>query len=317
MTKLTTTRLQLVPATLELCRAELDGRNEVARVLHARIPPSWPPPVFEPDDLDRLRRSLEAEPETGGWTLHYVLVKEKLGRRVLVGVAGYVGPPSAEGAVEIGYAIAEEHQRRGYATEAVEALVVNAFDDARVDLVAATTYATLTPSIGVLTKAGFSQVGTDAETGLVRFERRRAPLGVRPAVPGDVAAMAALSAQLGYVVPDETFADRLARLLERADQVVVVAGEGKAPVLGWIHAAEQEFLEAPRRCEILGLIVDRTARRRGIGQQLVMTVERWAAGRGLSEMSVRSNLVRAESHPFYARLGYDRTKTQHVYRKRL
>jgi hypothetical protein len=34
-------------------------------------------------------------------------------------------------------------------------------------------------------------------------------------------------------------------------------------------------------------------------------------------MAVRSNVARAESHPFYERLGYVRTKTQHAYRKRL
>jgi hypothetical protein len=34
-------------------------------------------------------------------------------------------------------------------------------------------------------------------------------------------------------------------------------------------------------------------------------------------MTVRSNVVRAESHPFYERLGYVRSKTQHAYRKHL
>ena len=34
-------------------------------------------------------------------------------------------------------------------------------------------------------------------------------------------------------------------------------------------------------------------------------------------MTVRSNVVRHESHPFYERVGYERTKTQHAYRKRL
>ena len=53
------------------------------------------------------------------------------------------------------------------------------------------------------------------------------------------------------------------------------------------------------------------------GGALVAEVERWAAGRGLAEVSVRSNVVREESHPFYARLGYVRAKTQHVYRKAL
>jgi predicted N-acetyltransferase YhbS len=34
-------------------------------------------------------------------------------------------------------------------------------------------------------------------------------------------------------------------------------------------------------------------------------------------MTVRSNVVRSGSHPFYERLGYARSKTQHAYRKAL
>jgi hypothetical protein len=43
----------------------------------------------------------------------------------------------------------------------------------------------------------------------------------------------------------------------------------------------------------------------------------WAAGRALDVITVRSNVARAESHPFYERLGYVRAKTQHAYRKHL
>jgi GNAT superfamily N-acetyltransferase len=52
-----------------------------------------------------------------------------------------------------------------------------------------------------------------------------------------------------------------------------------------------------------------------VGRALVAEVEGWASARGLREVSVRSNVARAESHPFYERLGYVRAKTQHVYRK--
>ncbi|HEX2249485.1 MAG TPA: GNAT family N-acetyltransferase, partial [Gemmatimonadales bacterium] len=69
--------------------------------------------------------------------------------------------------------------------------------------------------------------------------------------------------------------------------------------------------------EILGLVVDPEHRGHGIGRQLVNAVEEWATGRGLTQMAVRSSVLRAESHPFYERLGYVRVKTQHAYRKRL
>jgi GNAT superfamily N-acetyltransferase len=129
--------------------------------------------------------------------------------------------------------------------------------------------------------------------------------------------MTALSSQLGYPVPLGTLAGRLTRVLERTDELVLVASGADGVVIGWVHVAEQRFLEAGPRCELLGLVVDAAHRRQGIGRQLVAAVEQWAGTREVREISVRSNVLRAESHPFYERLGYQRAKTQHVYRKPL
>lgn len=150
-----------------------------------------------------------------------------------------------------------------------------------------------------------TDAGASAETVTVRAARQ-----------SDTAALAALSTQLGYPVSPEELGRRLEGLLGREDQVVLAACAGPA-VVGWIHAAEQELLESERRCEILGLVVGEGRRRAGIGRCLVAAVEAWALGRGLEQMSVRSNVARSESHPFYDRLGYQKTKTQQVYRKRL
>jgi GNAT superfamily N-acetyltransferase len=129
--------------------------------------------------------------------------------------------------------------------------------------------------------------------------------------------MAALSSQLGYPVPTSVMAERLTQVLERADEVVLVGCGLSGVVIGWIYGAEQRFLEVNLRCELLGLVVDGGHPRQGIGHQLVAAAEQWAERRGVVEISVRSNVVRAEPHPFYERLGYQRTKTQHVYRKGL
>jgi GNAT superfamily N-acetyltransferase len=110
---------------------------------------------------------------------------------------------------------------------------------------------------------------------------------------------------------------RLTRLLGRASDLVLVAESAGGDIVGWIHAAEQDLLESGRRCEILGLVVDAGHRGQGAGRRLVEQVERWTAARGLDLITVRSNVTRAESHPFYQRLGYVRTKTQHAYRKQL
>jgi GNAT superfamily N-acetyltransferase len=142
-------------------------------------------------------------------------------------------------------------------------------------------------------------------------------VSIRRATLRDAPRLAALSEVLGYPVAVETIAQRLRRLLERTEEVVLVAELAPGRVVGWLHAAEQELLESGRRCEILGLVVDGDHRDQGVGRRLVDAVESWASTRGLEQMAVRSNVVRTESHPFYERLGYVRTKTQHAYHKRL
>jgi GNAT superfamily N-acetyltransferase len=139
---------------------------------------------------------------------------------------------------------------------------------------------------------------------------------VRRATPADAARLAELSEILGYPVASSSLASRLERLLARTEDAVFVA-EAESGVVGWIHGAEQELLESGRRCEILGLVVDGAYRSQGVGRALVTAVEQWAATRELEQVAVRSNVARTDSHPFYQRLGYVRTKTQHAYRKTL
>ena len=69
--------------------------------------------------------------------------------------------------------------------------------------------------------------------------------------------------------------------------------------------------------EITGLVVSPSARRLGVGRALVAASEAWASRLGFSSIRVRSNVSRAESHPFYRRIGFSLTKTQHVYQKSL
>src|SRR5690348_16553911 len=104
------------PATVALCDAELSGHAALAAHLRARIPVGWPPPVFEADDIQRVRAQLTIDPDTP-WTLYYLLL-EATSRDVspdLVGIAGFVSAPG-DGEVEIGYAVMPEYQRRGLAT---------------------------------------------------------------------------------------------------------------------------------------------------------------------------------------------------------
>lgn len=87
----------------------------------------------------------------------------------MVGRAGFTGPPDDENAVELAYGLSPEYQGRGYATEAVEALVAYAFSHPDVNIVRAHTAAHPGAATRVLSKCGFQPVSEllDPEAGLV------------------------------------------------------------------------------------------------------------------------------------------------------
>ena len=165
---LSSARLFLVPLTTALVKAEQAGSTSLAKLLGTVAPSSWPPELYEPDDLKRMERLLQ-DPQNHGWTLYYLLTQGDPVR--LVGVAGFGGAPTAEGVVDLGYSVLPEFRRQGLATEAVEALITFAVADPRVRAIAAETYPALTASIGVLRKSGFRLVPSRPGSDTVRYER--------------------------------------------------------------------------------------------------------------------------------------------------
>jgi [ribosomal protein S5]-alanine N-acetyltransferase len=79
----------------------------------------------------------------------------------------FKGPPSPDGVVEIGYAIAPAFQ--GLASDAVAQMLQRAFADAVVRAVDAHTLGHESPSTRVLEKSGFRRIGevSDPDAGVV------------------------------------------------------------------------------------------------------------------------------------------------------
>jgi len=133
---------------------------------------SMPPEMsaeFSQDWLALVESSDELDP----WVHGFSAIAREDG--AAVGMGAFKGPP-AEGAVEIAYAVDEEHRGKGYATEIAAALVEFAFQHAEVDIVRAHTLPDGAASQRILVKCGFESVGEvlDPEDGLVhRFERHR------------------------------------------------------------------------------------------------------------------------------------------------
>ena len=91
-----------------------------------------------------------------------------------------------------------------------------------------------------------------------------------------------------------------------AGVVIVVPSSSAASRFAGEGEAEMHLLATADEC-----------RRMGVGRALVKAVEDWARQFGDSQIVVRSNVVRPESHPFYEEIGYKRKKTQHVYARSL
>lgn len=169
---LETERLELVPGTGAMLRADLAGPAALADALGADVPASWPPDLYDEPAIRFTLNALEAHPDYAAWGFHYFVLRpgaEGARTRTVVGVGGFKGPP-LDGTVEIGYSIVPEFRRRGLATEAVRAFIDRSFADPRVRRVIAETLPELRPSIGVLEKVGMRQIGPGSEPGVIRFE---------------------------------------------------------------------------------------------------------------------------------------------------
>lgn len=170
---LTTTRLELVAGTIALAKAEIDDLPALARMLNVPLPAHWPPPLNDEQSQKYfLNALLNAAPDHAGWQLWYCVLREP---RVLLGSVGFKGIPT-HGLVEVGYSMLEEHQRNGYCTEAVRALIGWAFQHPDVNLVIAHTLPGLLPSIRVMEKCGLVFAGNGPlEDGMqtVRYELTR------------------------------------------------------------------------------------------------------------------------------------------------
>ena len=122
------------------------------------------------DWLAQVHASTSPDP----WVHGFSMVHRETG--VVIGSCGFKGPPAEDGAVEIAYGVDANHQGKGYATEAADALAKYAFGDSRVRVVRAHTLPQANASTRVLGKCGFRPIGEviDPEDGLVwRWEKRQ------------------------------------------------------------------------------------------------------------------------------------------------
>jgi GNAT superfamily N-acetyltransferase len=133
---------------------------------------------------------------------------------------------------------------------------------------------------------------------------------IRRAMPGDAAALAELSGELGYPAEPDEIQRRLVALPADDDVWVATIGD---EVVGWIHCSLRRSLVVEPGIEILGNVVGERWRGRGVGRALMAAAEQSASDRDVSVVRLRSGSHRDEAHAFYRAVGYREQKTQLVF----
>lgn len=113
----------------------------------------------------RRARQVEHDPAFACWVTGIIWDEDQ---QLAVGRAGFHAPPDPAGMVEIGYAVAPAHRRRGYARAALEALLQRAAEEPEVHTVRASIRPDNIASYRLAVQYGFMEVGRqwDDEDGL-------------------------------------------------------------------------------------------------------------------------------------------------------
>ncbi len=162
-----TERLYLLPATSKLYLLELHDRPAFASTLNAHVPEEWPPDQITPEVIEDFIVRIQSR-ERKLWSFYWVLRQKAPEQPVLIGSGGFLAHKN--GKLELGYSLLEAYHGKGYATEAVQSMMLWVSSSLKRDSIIAYTYPHLKASIRVLEKNGFLLKGKGPEDGTIVYE---------------------------------------------------------------------------------------------------------------------------------------------------
>jgi RimJ/RimL family protein N-acetyltransferase len=134
----------------------LNNVADFSAMLDAEVPASWPPGEYDRGAQLYLLAEMQRAGITGdGWFVWYAIDTDERQRRTVVAAAGFFGPPSPDGTVELGYSVCPDWRRLGFATSIASALATHAAAQPGVTRIVAQTSDDNPASVAVLERAGF------------------------------------------------------------------------------------------------------------------------------------------------------------------
>ncbi len=167
-------RLRMIPLTNELLQLCDANRAAMELAVGLNISAMQIDPFYKNEVDDAminfwLPKTLE-HPEAYMWYTSWEIILKS--SNTSIGGIGFAGEPNEKGEAETGYMIDQQHQNKGYATEALQLLSGWALAQEKVKAVIVHTYEDNMASKKLLMKCGFEEVAKD-ESGLMTFRRER------------------------------------------------------------------------------------------------------------------------------------------------
>ena len=128
---------------------------------------------------------------------------------------------------------------------------------------------------------------------------------IRACTPEDSAAVSTLLDELGYTVSIRQATEQVTELGKTgADPIFLALADGQ--ILGLLALHLSRMLQYPNPIvRVTALVVDRRARRRGVGKLLMQHAEQVGSAAGCEFVELTSAMDRAEAQAFYRNIGYE------------
>lgn len=149
-----TSRLLLIPVTLEITKSLLDGNNKELEKLGIIADGQWPTEDTM-DILPSIYITLEKDKLPSGFETWMIVKKDSM---QVVGDIGFHGKPSEKGEVEVGFGLVEQARGVGYGFESLKAMIDWLQFQNSVKIIKAECLISNTPSAKILTKVGMREV---------------------------------------------------------------------------------------------------------------------------------------------------------------
>ena len=125
--------------------------------------------------------------------------------------------------------------------------------------------------------------------------------------------------ELDYNYPLDQTTKNLANILNDPQHhwLLVFVDDKSQDIKGYIHAELYETTYLASMFNILALAVDSSFQGKGIGHQLMQTIEKTVQSLGIKEIRLNSSTSRPNAHQFYENIGYTSHKIQKRFGKKL